>query len=268
MGMSATLVFDTSQQQEPANFLRLLAQHRPIFPTVFRISGPNNRNLVSTFQHEGKTFSLVATKGRRDKSGKYAYVRQTEIEFKYVATGGVDVPAWDPQDALEKIADFQSLPPHKVPSRLELLLTPAKNGDQYTIDRMITKDFEVLAEEDSFMGCGFIPDQFFTMEPFCNMSNANDIEALQVRVFAPHLGIAKGMLTRKVGIDKIQLPPSMIKVGPSRRCTDTDHWVTMIVKKTVPSVSNAHLGKYLDPILNPRPSFLKENFKPLSEMYV
>ena len=41
--------------------------------------------------------------------------------------------------------------------------------------------------------------------------------AIQVRVFGPSVGVGKGMLMRKPGLgDRIQLTPSMLKVGPSK----------------------------------------------------
>ena len=72
------------------------------------------------------------------------------------------------------------------------------------------------------------------------------------------------MLTRKRGITKIQLPPSMLKVGPSRDCRDD--WVVLIIKGIVPAVSNIQLAKYLDPTTEARKSYVDEKIKDLSPM--
>ena len=72
------------------------------------------------------------------------------------------------------------------------------------------------------------------------------------------------MLTRKFGITKIQLPPSMIKVGPSRDCRDD--WVVLIIKGIVPADNNRQLGKYLDPTTTARKSYVNEKVKELSPM--
>ena len=41
--------------------------------------------------------------------------------------------------------------------------------------------------------------------------------AVQIRIISPFLGTCKGMLIKKGGISKIQLPSSMKKVGPSEK---------------------------------------------------
>ena len=64
---------------------------------------------------------------------------------------------------------------------------------------------------------------------------------MQVRVIGPRVGVGKGMLMRKPGISKIQLPPSMLKVAPSRRCADD--WVCLVVKRVMPSATNALLPR-------------------------
>jgi hypothetical protein len=53
------------------------------------------------------------------------------------------------------------------------------------------------------------------------------------------------MTFRKSGISKVQLPPSMMKVCPSR--TNKEGWVAMIAKGAVPSRNNEHLGRLMDP---------------------
>ena len=72
--------------------------------------------------------------------------------------------------------------------------------------------------------------------------------AVQIRAFGPRIGIVKGMLVRKPGISTIQLPPSMVKVGPSRHVdidvSDGD-WVSLIIKNEHPSSNNTLRAKVL-----------------------
>jgi len=49
---------------------------------------------------------------------------------------------------------------------------------------------------------------------------AEHIFAIQVRIYISNMGIFKGVLTEKPGIDKIELPSSMNKVKPSASRTD------------------------------------------------
>ena len=65
------------------------------------------------------------------------------------------------------------------------------------------------------------------------VSEALRLVAVQVRAIGPKVGVSKGMLMRKPGITKIQLTPSMIKVGPSRRADAAD-WVALVVKLEMP----------------------------------
>ena len=43
---------------------------------------------------------------------------------------------------------------------------------------------------------------------------AKRVTSIQVRLFAPNLGVFKGILAQKRGIEHVQLPPSMRKVPP------------------------------------------------------
>jgi len=74
------------------------------------------------------------------------------------------------------------------------------------------------------------------------------VMAIQVRVIGPGLGIAKGMLMRKQGITKIQLPPSMLKKG-GPTCTAAvaggEDWVSLVVSEMFPSRMNTMLGKLI-----------------------
>ena len=52
----------------------------------------------------------------------------------------------------------------------------------------------------------------------------------QVRVFAPRLGVYKGVLATRRGIERIQLSPSMRKVGPSDAARPGS-WATLLITK-------------------------------------
>lgn len=69
-------------------------------------------------------------------------------------------------------------------------------------------------EERGNVGCGYIPDAHMDSILGCTAKSKRVI-AIQVRIFSSKLGIFKGMLFRRPLITKIQLPPSMQKVGPS-----------------------------------------------------
>ena len=88
---------------------------------------------------------------------------------------------------------------------------------------------------------------------------------MQVRLIGPKLGFAKGMLLKKSGIRHIQIPPSMIKVLQSRICNEG--WVALIIKNVFPSEENNQLGRFLDPEVEARKSWVSDYKKPLSEMY-
>lgn len=59
------------------------------------------------------------------------------------------------------------------------------------------------------------------------------------------MGIFKGVLMRKQGIDKIQLTESMRKVLPSRSKNEDDDSACMVIKQLYPSKTNSSLGKWI-----------------------
>ena len=61
----------------------------------------------------------------------------------------------------------------------------------------------------------------------------------------PTVEIAKGVLMRKPGINKIELPPSMRKLDPSLVAGPDDDWASIIVTNEHPFKSNIALGKLL-----------------------
>jgi hypothetical protein len=88
------------------------------------------------------------------------------------------------------------------------------------------------------LGCGFAPADVLK-----ELNKGKDCSVLQVRIFAPKLGVFKGLLCVKNGIDKIELPYSMRKVRRSVVCSDD--WASVIVKSSFPTKKNIQLGKLL-----------------------
>jgi RNA dependent RNA polymerase len=166
------------------------------------------------------------------------------------------------QDKLEQIADFRSLKPIKAVARLKHLLTPAPSSHLWRLNR---DQFEFI-EEDFHQGCGFIPEDLVS-ELAATQCQANNVDSEQVRCIGPPIGVAKGMLLKKVGITKIQIPPSMRKALPSRK-NKNEQWVYLITKGVYPTKPNTNIGRYLDPeSKDPPKSFMERPAKRLSDMY-
>eukprot|EP00934_Nitzschia_sp_Nitz4_P008980 Nitzschia sp. Nitz4//scaffold316_size20630//3027//5458//NITZ4_008655-RA/size20630-snap-gene-0.1-mRNA-1//1//CDS//3329547511//8970//frame0 len=247
-------------------FLAKWAPH-PIVKLQFKLDTKNLEQPKSSFSLDGAKYCLVAGKTHKQgaRNPRFQWAQKPITDLYYVRTEAPERPLFDIQAELEKVADFRSLAPHKVSSRLELFLTPGRSGLVWDFPSVDDR-FELLELEDCHLGCGFIPEQFLA-ELFPRKRSLDSIVSLQVRVFAPRLGIAKGMLMKKRGIDKIQLPPSMMKVGPSRT-NKGETWGVMVAKDTFPSSSNCYLGRHLDPLEKDPPKSYKERpGNPLSTMY-
>ena len=93
-----------------------------------------------------------------------------------------------------------------------------------------------------------------------------DYDSMQVRIVAPTLGLAKGMLLKKRGISRIQLPTSMFKAKRSNTCNNK--YAAIIIKNFFPSDENKQLGRLLDPTEKvPCKSWMSNDKKKLSSMY-
>ena len=114
----------------------------------------------------------------------------------------------------------------------------------------------MIIEEGGHEGCGFYPE---------DLLNAN-CDSLQVRIIAPTIGFAKGMLLKKQGITHIQIPRSMIKAPPSKAYFDS--WAAVVIKNVLPSEENRQMGRFLDPDAIPANKIWEEDSsKPLSKMH-
>jgi hypothetical protein len=111
-------------------------------------------------------------------------------------------------------------------------------------------------------GCGFFPEGCFS----AGKTKAN-YDSIQVRIIGPTIGLAKGMLLKKRGIDCIQLPRSMIKAPRSETCGES--WAAVIIKNEFPSEENNQMGRFLDPDAeNANNSWMvNDRRKPLSKMH-
>ena len=114
----------------------------------------------------------------------------------------------------------------------------------------------MIIEEDGHEGCGFYPEDIIN----------ENCDSLQVRIIAPTIGLAKGMLLKKRGITCIQIPRSMIKVPPSKTCSES--WAAVVIKNVFPSEENRQMGRLLDPDANPPiKSWIEKKREPMSKMH-
>lgn len=90
-----------------------------------------------------------------------------------------------------------------------------------------------------------------------------DFPAIQVRIISPTHGWAKGMLILKPGISRIQLPPSMIKVGPSKSPSTRELSVFVGIRAYFPSASSRMMGRFLNPNLPNPPKSSEKDLKRL-----
>lgn len=112
------------------------------------------------------------------------------------------------------------------------------------------------------IGCGFAPIKFF--EDHFGKS-AQSIGAIQVRIFGPKIGWYKGMLMKKPGIDRIELPPSMRKVEKSKLKKSPD-WVVLVIHASFPSEQCTMMGRAQNPHLkDPTSRWAEKNLKCLDE---
>lgn len=217
--------------------------------------------------HNGRNYELLCSKLQKEKSGGYAMsMNSSKFSLHFVRC---DDNGWL-QKNLEELADFAALPSHKVASRLELFQTPAmkskiKARELLILDDLSSEDFDCIPENCN-EGCGFVPRGIIT-RLLGNSTKGKRTIAIQVRIFAPKLGIFKGMLVERRGITNIQLPPSMLKVGPSRSPNASDTAI-MIVKGIFPGETTLQVGRVLNPLrVKPPPvSFQHEARLKLSHM--
>lgn len=161
------------------------------------------------------------------------------------------------QGELDRIVRFGSLGA-KTCSRLEHLQSEA-----YGLQDIHYKCIEPI-EEQGNVGCGFVPQGFFKGIKGCKSANV-----FQIRIIGPRVGLIKGLLLVKQGIDRIQIPKSMIKAMPAKTeyGEKAPEVATVVFKNTAPSNPNKDLGKLLDPNAKPCDKYMGELQDKLSSMY-
>jgi hypothetical protein len=160
------------------------------------------------------TYELVASKLRAN-----AHEPST---WHFVAVSGGGLAAIDLAAELQRVADFGAVEPVcKRASRLQLLVSRAARKG---VVRQPATKFELIADISPTAargaamadGCGFAPDAL--VRQLAAQAGALDPQrasAVQVRVYAPSLGVFKGMLMARPGLDRVQLTPSMRKAQPA-----------------------------------------------------
>jgi hypothetical protein len=204
----------------------------------------NSKDMPKQVVEEGGyKYEILGCKFERKQENN---VPRNELTLFYALVEGPGIPAICISTELEKIANWACLPPEKYIPRLELLFSTAvksnrKGRDVLIFDDLFIRDLEIIPE-DSNVGCGFIPRSY--IERFLGQSiKGKRTFCIQVRVFCPRLGIFKGMLMEKPGIDCIQLPLSMQKVGPSLSATCSNDRAALVVSDVFPSETSRKIAK-------------------------
>ncbi|KAL7552434.1 hypothetical protein ACHAWF_015675 [Thalassiosira exigua] len=217
-----------------------------VLPVKSSLSDP--RPPKRTIRLNGSRFTLASSKVDKNKQGgPNSFGNDKKIDQIYIRHNCL-------QKELEKICGFNRLKPEKAVARLEHLQSEAKYI--WGID---VSNIEKIKDE-GHEGCGFFPEGFFD-----KFKRSSKYDAMQVRIVGPNLGLAKGMLLKKQGITRIQLPESMIKAPPSD--SSDESWVAVVVKNMYPSESNSLFRRFLDPEEDAPPKWIEEKKKPLSDMY-
>jgi hypothetical protein len=208
-------------------------------------------------EDNGSKYELVVSKIQNDgdASSINKFVNPKCIHMFFCKVSGPGLKRISIQDELERIAAFGNLDPNKVVARLELLVSPAfkftshptKKYGIFSLKPSAFREIEEMGNE----GCGFICENFL-VELLGSNTAAKRACAIQVRIFAPKLGIFKGVLVKKKvasGAPPIELPPSMLKVGPSQVPDNQvkDKAILLITKNGVhPFSTNEMVGRLLN----------------------
>lgn len=226
---------------------RLLAFN---IPFSGRFKGEEDFRVPPSFTFNGRLYEHLYAKLHKDKSPNMPFAQTiSRIEVQYVAVSGegLDNPI-DLQRELDEIAHFSALSSTNVTaSRLGLFATPAAKSNLKTRDYLIfhlsSDDFEEI-DDNCNEGCGFVPRGY--IEQFLGTHAVGKrTMALQFRLFAPRLGVFKGMFVEKPGITKIQLSKSMQKVARSQ--ISDENWAFLLIKGCFPSKTSVQVAKYVLP---------------------
>ena len=118
------IVFADPGKIDKRCFLDVFSPGRRIMKASYEVSylkKASRHNPVAELQENGGTYTAVATRIIDQKSsGRSFGPRKKDAFVYYILTKGGGLPDFNLQKELEKVADFHSLSPHKVPARLEV----------------------------------------------------------------------------------------------------------------------------------------------------
>lgn len=208
------------------------------YPMVFSIELANIQSTIFSFPKSyaknGKVYTLLTCKMHDDGTLPWGKKYSAKLHYYAVSSGELI------QDKLDAIANFSGESPQKAKLRLEILESP---GDLPCDGKPLnTDDFEIIDDEDHD-GHGYIPRTY--LDRFLGVSKpASRVRDIQVRLCGPKIGLFKGNLVEKQGINKIQLRKNMCKVPPSLTCSDD--WVRLVITQKYPSVNSWYMGRNLN----------------------
>ena len=148
-------------------------------------------------------------------SGGYGCKRKV-ADLLYAHVEGPCLTPISIEELLLKIGDFSTLKPRQVMARLELFQSPARFNNFFA---SLSNVCEI--NENGYVGGGFISASMIVsicLEGGMSKVQASRVDAIQVRIFIPSMGIFKGVLMKKEIVEGalIQLPQSMQKVLASK----------------------------------------------------
>ena len=239
----------------PARFLTELFGSRvriyeTELPSASVLKGPNAGDHIPQErieEHDGTVFELISFRTQR-RSANFWGGKTTDLEWYYIETAGYRngkaLPPIDVEAIMDSHGDFRDVPTRKACARLELYTSPAADGH---VHYLRAADFELVSEpldargREMADGCGFLPEVWLSklgLDATCL--------GIQLRIFAPRLGIFKGVLAVKPGIETIQLVPSMRKVPPTLEENPAD-WAALLINQSgvFPAKSATNIGKRL-----------------------
>jgi hypothetical protein len=125
--------------------------------------------------------------------------------------------------------------------------------------RRDASEFQIIGEpqSDDSGGCGFIPEAML-VEMLGGGAFATRATSIQVRIFVSSLGVFKGVLTKKRHSAKIELPPSMRKVGENKVPVNED--VYLLVTRVHPTKTNVQMDKCVVKGQEPCKTFEQKKF--------
>ena len=227
-------------------------------------------------ESDGSKFELAISKIQSDgdKAAPAGVPSKKCVHLYYCQISGPGLQTILLQEEFERIADFASLGP-KVGARLELFLSPAyklksqTSKKTHAIHMVNEKAFCEIAETGN-EGCGFISKELL-VELLGGGKAAERAYAIQVRG-STAFGMFKGVLVKKMikhGDPPIQIPSSMVVVGPSRAGDRRENGFLVINRNGVhPNSTNAMVDRLLRGVETSRTFRNELQRKKLSDMIV